>query len=401
MAVYRNRARDIVERLILLRDYIHTNASPTHAVKAKDMQEYLKSKGCGSKDRGIEIKTLYADLNMLGACFRDVKIRYDGRQKGYVLDQPPLSSHDLRLIANSVQAAQFITQEEANKLTDKLIGLADEYTKKLLDRRTFVANRARTMNDRLMKDLDTIYEAIAQNRKISFKYFEYALTDHKLTKRYHNLDSSKIITANPCAVVWASDRFWLYAVLKIPKNIWYKAGLEYDSEYGKYIDTNGEFLEDGDSIDFQCENMDDTGSFVYEFERLDLALIEQIKVLPEKREGISIAQGWIDYLNTDTPSKIVKLKADNWFVSEVIDKFGRDIPISPDGDESFVATIHEELTPELYMWTQRFDPPIEIIYPENAEADLRAYFLSLAKGEAPDGDFYGAIKSSFPYDNIR
>lgn len=142
MAVYRNRARDIVERLILLRDYIHTNASPTHAVKASEMLEYLKS-----KDICIEIKTLYADLDMLGTCFRDVKIRYDGRQKGYLLDEPPLSSYDLRLIVNGVQAAQFVTQEEADRLTDKLIGLADEYTKKLLDRRTLVANRVRTMND--------------------------------------------------------------------------------------------------------------------------------------------------------------------------------------------------------------------------------------------------------------
>lgn len=396
MAVYRNRSRDIVERLILLRDYIHTNASPNHAVKASDMLTYLQSKGIC-----IEIKTLYADLNMLGTCFRDVKIRYDGKEKGYVLDEPPLSSYDLRLIANSIQAAQFITQEEANRLTDKLIGLADEYTKKLLDRRTLVANRTRTMNDRLMIDLDTIYAAIAQNKKISFKYFEYTLTSRGKAKRYHNLNGSKIIAANPYTVVWANDRFWLYAILKIPKDIWYKVGLEYDSEYGKYIDDNGEFLEDGDSIDFQHEDMDDTGSFVYEFERLDLGLMEQIKVLTENREGREIAQRWIDSIMTNSPTKIIKLRVNNRYVSEVIDKFGSNIPISPDGDESFVVTVHEEPTPELYMWMQKFDPPIEIVYPENAEADLKAYFLSLAKGDAPDGDFYGAIKSGFPYDDIR
>lgn len=392
MAVYRNRARDIVERLILLRDYIHTNASPTHAVKSSEMLEYLKSKGIC-----VEIKTLYADLDMLGACFRDVKIRYDGRQKGYLLDEPPLSSYDLRLIVNSVQAAQFITQEEANRLTDGMIGLADEYTKKLLDRRTLVANRTRTINDRLMKNLDTIYAAIAQDKKISFKYFEYTFTGHNRTKKYHSLDSSKIITGSPYAVVWASDRFWLYTILKIPKGVWFKLGLKYDSEYGEYVDDNGETIDDVDDIDFQYENIDDTGLYVYEFERIELGLMEQIKILSEKREGKAIAQSWLEGDDKNIPSEIVKLKVAKSYVSEIIDKFGSTVPMTPEGEATFIATVHEEATPELYMWTQRFDPPIEIIYPENAEADFKAYFLSLARGEAPDGDFYDTLKSRFPY----
>lgn len=396
MAVYRNRARDIVERLILLRDYIHTNASPTHAVKAKDMLEYLKSKGVC-----IEIKTLYADLDMLGTCFRDAKIRYDGRQKGYLLDEPPLSSYDLRLIVNSVQAAQFITQEEANRLTDGMIGLADEYTRKLLDRRTLVANRTRTINDRLMKDLDTIYVAIAQDRKISFKYFEYTFTGHNRTKKYHSLDNSKIITGSPFAVVWASDRFWLYVILKIPKDIWYKMDLKYSDEYGAYIDYNGELLYDGDDIDFQYEDMDDTGLYVYEFERIELGLMEQIKILSEKREGKAIAQSWLEGDDKNIPAEIVKLKVAKSYVSEVTDKFGSTVSMIPEGDAAFIATIHEEATPELYIWTRRFEPPIEIVYPENAEANLRAYFLSLAKGEMPDEDFYRVIEPFFPYDNIR
>lgn len=396
MAVYRNRAHDIVERLILLRDYIHTNASPTHAVKSADMLAYLESKGVG-----IEIKTLYSDLNMLGTYFRDVKIHYDGKQKGYLLDEPPLSSYDLRLIVNSIQAAQFITQEEANRLTDGMIGLADEYTKKLLDRRTLVVNRARTMNDRLMKDLDIIYEAIAEDKKISFKYFEYTFTGNNRAKKYHSLDNSKIITGSPYAIVWASDTFWLYVILKIPKDIWYRMDLAYSDEYGAYIDYNGEPLYDGDDIDFQHEDMDDSGLYIYELERIELGLMERIKILAEKREGKAIAQRWLDGDNKDVPSEIVRLKVSKSYISEIVDKFGSNTQMASDGDTFFIATIHEEITPELYMWTQRFDPPIEIIYPENAENEMKAYFLSLAKGEAPDSDFYGAIKVSFPYDNIK
>ena len=396
MAVYRNRSRDIVERLILLRDYIHTNASPTHAVKAADMLTHLKDNGIC-----IEIKTLYADLDMLGTCFRDVKIHYDGRQKGYLLDEPPLSSYDLRLIVNSIQAAQFITQEEANSLTDKMIGLADEYTRKLLDRRTLVVNRARTMNDRLMKDLDTIYEAIAQDKKVSFKYFEYVPNGSNRTKRYHNLNGSKIISASPYAVVWESERFWLCAVLKVPKDIWYKSDLTYDDEYGGYIDYTGDIIYEGECIDFQYEDMDDTGLYVYDSIKLDLGLIEQITIREEKREGRSQAQNWLDGNIENDFSEIVKLKVDYGYVCEIIDKFGSDIPMIPGENNTFVAIVHGYPTPELYMWTHQFDPPIKIIYPQNAEADLKSYFLSLSKGETPDDNYYGFKATFFPYDNIR
>lgn len=58
--------------------------------------------------------------------------------------------------------------------------------------------------------------------------------------------------------------------------------------------------------------------------------------------------------------------------------------ISPGGHTFFIATINEEATPELYIWTREFSPPIEIIYPENAEADLKSFILSLANGDDPN-----------------
>lgn len=395
MSVYVNRSQALAERLIKLRDYLYINATPTHAVKAADILAHLANEG-----HDVEIKTLYRDIETLRNFF-DLDIDYDGRQRGYTLKNPQFEPYELRMIVNSIQAAQFITQDEADRLTDKIKKkLADRYTRPSLKRKTYIPNRVHTVNEEAMKGLDVIYEAIAQDRKISCKYFEYTFSGHNKTKKYHKLDNSKIIAASPYAVVWAQNKFWIYAVLKIPKDIWYKEGLEYDIEYGAYVD-DGEIIEDGDRIDFWCEDMDDTGLYVYESQRFDLELMEQIKILAEKQEGKAVAQKWLDGINTSISSEIIKLKAGNKYLSDIIDKFGNNVSMLPDGDRYFIATIHEEPTPELYIWTRRFDPPIEIIYPENAEDDLRSYFLSLAKGEAPDSDFYGTIKADFPYDDIR
>lgn len=167
MAVYQNRSREIAERLIKLRDYLRTNATPTHPAKAKDILEYL-----GNVTPPIKIKTLYSDIHTLQNFF-NVELVYDEHQKGYILTNPDFEPYELRLIVNSIQAAKFITQKEADKLTSKIMGLADEYTRPSLKRQTYIPNRVRTINEEAMKGLDTIYEAIAMDRKIRFKFVHY------------------------------------------------------------------------------------------------------------------------------------------------------------------------------------------------------------------------------------
>lgn len=395
MGAYYNRSQEKAERLVKLRDYLYANASPTHAVKIAEILEYL-----ASERYEVEIKTVYLDIKTLKYFF-DVETKYDGRQRGYLLLNPPFDPYELRSIVNSIQAAQFITQQEADRLTQKVMKLADKYTRPSLNRQTYVPNRVRTINEETMKGLDTVYEAIAQDKKISFKYFEYTLPGQSRPKKYRKLDSSVVITASPYSVIWMHNKFWIYVIAKIPKIVWFKLGLEYSVEYGEYVDDNGEIMYDVDDIEFWCEEMDESGQYVYEFERIDLELMERIEISDEKREGKAIAQKWLDTENASIPVETIKLRVYKEYVSDIIAKFGNEVFMSPDGNTSFIATIHEDVTPELYMWTQKFFPPIEIIYPENAEAEMKEYFLSLAKGEAPDSWFYSTLKGSFPYDDIR
>ena len=152
-----------------------------------------------------------------------------------------------------------------------MIGLADEYTKKLLDRRTLVANRVRTMNDRLMKNLDIIYEAIAQNKKIRYQYFKYALIGHK-RKEYEEINGSKLITASPYSVVWKEEKFWAYVIVKLPKDVWNNMYFGCDDE--------GEENEDFDI---------DVGDYNFKILSVENKMIQSVLVTkikqPEPEEG--------------------------------------------------------------------------------------------------------------------
>lgn len=331
MAVYINRSQAIAERLVKLRDYLYANASPTHAVKIRDMLTYLANEG-----HEVEIKTVYSDLKTLEIHF-GLDLHYDGRQRGYLLNNPPFAPYELREIVNSVQAAKFITQKEADRLTTKIMGLADRYTRQTLNRKTFVHNRVRDMNEDAMQGLDTIYDAIAQDRKISFKFFHYTI-NKDAPKKYISIGNSKIITGSPYSVYWNGEKFTIMIIKE----------------------RNGELLP----------------------HHFPLEYLEQVKILPDRREGQDIAESRLKR-STATGKKRykAKLKSSNRNITGLIDKFGKDIQIIPVDDNFFIAAVEEPITPELYLWLKECMPPIEVIYPEDTENEMRNFFSKISKGD--------------------
>lgn len=332
MAVYINRSQAIAERLVKLRDYIYANASPTHAVKIGDMLTYLANEG-----HEVEIKTVYSDLKTLEINF-GLDLHYDGRQRGYLLNNPPFAPYELREIVNSIQAAKFITQKEADRLTTKIMGLADNYTRPSLNRKTFVRNRVRNSDEKAMQGLDIIYEAMAQDRKISYKYFHYS-RDTQRTKWYADVDGSKIIIASPHGVAWNGNQFMILTTR-----------------------TTGEHTQ------------------VY---MLQLGNMEQVKILSEKRKGKDRAQQILEtgFWNVDQPARALwqtKLKVSNSFAEDIFEKFGLDITMVPLDNDFFTVTVNHSPTPEFYLWTLKFHPRIEILAPEDAETKLKAYFADLS-----------------------
>lgn len=334
MAIYHiNRAQSIAERLLKLRDYLYINASPTHAVKASDILTYLANEG-----HEVEIKTVYSDLKTLEIHF-GLDLHYDGRQRGYLLNNPPFAPYELREIVNSVQAAKFITQEEADRLTAKIMGLADKYTRQSLNRKTFVHNRVRSFNDAAMQGLDTIYEAIAEDRKISYKYFHQTMNGNQ-AKKYATVDGSKIIVTSPYGVSWNGEHFTILAVRQR------------------------------------------TGKDNLYFLRLDR--MEQVKILAERREGWETAKKLINAGFSGVPKNRsymqTKLKVATNFIPSAIEKFGNDIVAIPIDAKFSAVTINAAPTPEIYLWMRKFHPCIEILFPEDAEQKLRNYFSEIAKG---------------------
>ena len=114
----RNNGRAISERLVILRDYLFTNADRTHAVSMEDIQKEYYKAGIESEDgKKISIKTVYRDLEAIEDIWK-IRTKYVEKYKGYVLLNPPFEANEMRLIRRGIPSLPVSAHQWALKHQD-------------------------------------------------------------------------------------------------------------------------------------------------------------------------------------------------------------------------------------------------------------------------------------------
>lgn len=338
----RNNGREISGRLVILRDYLYANADKTHAVRMDDIQKAYYNAGYENKNGNyVSVKTVYRDLEALKDNW-NIQTQYFEKYKGYILLNPPFEAYELRLIVDSVQASKFITQAEAKRLTEKITDNFGNGRRQNLNRRAYVYDRIRSQNDSVVKQTDRLHEAIAAERKISFLYF-HLRPDRK--KEYSN--GGKQIIVSPYALYWNGGNLYLYA---------------YDGKKFRY----------------------------YRVDRM-----ERISApLQEKREGKdlynekSLTSQKAKVFDMYSTEKVysVKMRFLNILTDQVIDQFGRDIVMIPDGSEHFTFTAAVDVSPPFYAWVSTFGRAAKIISPPEAVEGMKDFLQKAAEMYKDDGN---------------
>ena len=159
--------------------YFLENSDENHPVTAGDIVDYLKNE-CRLE---AERRAIYRDI----AALRDVfGMDIDGGQGGkYRLLSRQFEFDDLRLLAECVYAAKFISARQAKDLVDTLGEFCSTYQAEQLQREVFLCDRVKTTQKGTMVIITKINQAMATRKdgqphppqKISFKYLKYTLQD--------------------------------------------------------------------------------------------------------------------------------------------------------------------------------------------------------------------------------
>ena len=320
-------------RLMLLRDYLQANAGKNRVVSRKQMETYLTEKGCP-----VEKKTLYADLAILESEF-GMQLEYDPHKKGYLLLNPPFESHELRLLVDCVQAATFITQEEAAAITAKIKRLTDEENRALLNRPAVVMDRIQRIEDSVVRKADLIHQAIAENRKISFRYFRYIPNRGEHKKYIQADDVCDLFIINPRSLVW---------------------------EQGTY------YLERYRNDDY------------YHVYRFEVGRMTDIAILPDPRNCVEppiVKQRQQEleafFEKWGGKETLITIRFRNQAIQDVLTNFGPDTVIIPNGKYHFNITIKDKLNTEFYYQFSHCGAYAKILSPPEAVQGYTEYLENL------------------------
>ena len=187
-----------------------------------------------------------------------------------------------------------------------------------LQRQVYVANRIKTMNESIYYNVDFIHSAINDNKKITFKYYEW--TPEKEKKLRHG---GALYRVSPWALTWDDEYYYMIA---------YDSGADLIKHYrvDKMVNIGiTEEMREGSQM----------------FDDFDMALYS--------KQVFGMFGGELT---------TVLLECDNSLAGVIIDRFGTDVTIMP-GDEKFTASVRVMVSPTFISWALGFGGKLKILSP--------------------------------------
>ena len=328
-------------RPLYIANYIRAKSDGEHWVSQKQIIDYLYEEFGIMPDR----KTIKRDIAML----RD-EMGMDIEEQpyyGYRLVSREFELDDLKILAECVYAAKFISEERSKDLIDVLCEFCSERQAKILRREIYLCDRIKTKENKTLHTINTIREAMEEHRwpsefrwgrKITFRYMTHSIADvHKVIDKH----DGKLYTVSP------------YQLL-INDGNYYMIGLDDDV---------------GDLRTYRIDRMRDV-AILNEERCTDKKLKTQRDMKTYIRRTFSMFGG---------EQKQVTIRFENSLMDTVIDKFGVGFgaEYSPDGEAHFLVTVDVAVSDQFYAWMCGFGTKAKIIAPAQVAADFNAHLSAI------------------------
>ncbi len=189
------------QKLFRLLEILMRETDESHGLSMPEIISALNEYGITA-----ERKSIYDDILTLGELGFDV-ITLPTRPVKYSLLSRPFDLAELKILADAVASSKFVTKEKSRELAGKLRDLSGKYHAGEFSREVFVEDRVKTMNDSSLENVDKIHRATSENKKITFRYFDYGVDKAK-----HFRHGGILYRVSPIALLWSDENYYLVAV---------------------------------------------------------------------------------------------------------------------------------------------------------------------------------------------
>ncbi len=277
-----------------------------------------------------ERKTLYDDLEVLRLFGIDIEKRKEKSVTYHVVSRE-FELPELKLLVDAVQSSRFITHKKSSELIKKIEGLTSRHEAQQLQRQVFVNNRIKTMNESIYYAVGYIHDAINQNVKVSFQYFDW--DENKERKLRHD---GQTYCISPWALTWDDENYYMIGFDSL-------AGIIKHYRVDKML-----------------------GLALTETERDGSELFKHFDMALYSKQTFGMYGG---------EEETVTLRCRNALAGAMIDRFGRDVVFSNVSKTYFEIRVKVHISPVFLTWLMNFGDEITILSPQR----VRDAFVSLAR----------------------
>lgn len=317
------------QKLLYIARLLFEKTDEEHPVTTQEIIDYLDANGIAA-----ERKSIYNDMEHLQEFGLDI-IQIKERPGGYYLASRKFELAELKLLVDAVQASKFITTKKSRELIAKLETLCGKEQAKQLHRQVVVTNRGKAVNENIYYNVDMIYNAIAENVKIRFQYFEWSVNKEMKLRR-----DGTFYEVSPWLLSWDDENYYLIAY-------------------------------------------DDRSREIRHY-RVDKML--RIGLLSERREGKSCFEDFdVAAYSKKTfgmfagEDETVTLYCDSGLTGVMIDRFGKEIAMRQCDETHIRARVNVAVSRQFFGWLTGLGPAVQIESPEHVAHAYKEYLEGILR----------------------
>ena len=341
----------------IVHQYLLKETDENHYASGKDIEGYLQE----ICDIYAERRSIYKDIQEINEVhwmlenetdineaveviqedeYDEEKLILYKPKKGFYIKQRHFELDDIRLLAECINSAKFISKGQAERLLKVICDFVSRHQAKQIKGDAFVIDRPKTENTSLIHIVATINDAMSvsldgeehEPEKISFNYMKNSIND--MNNQVAQRKGEKYIVS-PFKLIVNEGNYYL---------------LGYDDKY-KRIQT------------YRVDKMKNTKRTSEPREGEEE--FKKINIESFIRRTFSMFTG---------KTEIVKLCFPNYLLDAVVERFGKKgVSYSKLDDKFFTVMTTVDISEPFFGWLTSFGRRAKILEPENVVEDYKAY----------------------------
>ena len=283
------------------------------------------------KNIAVSNRILVHDIALLNKYGYEV-LSYRKKYYYYYVVNRHFDSAEIAFLADAVQASK-LSATQKQTLTNKLMTTMGDFQATELTAAARFGTMPKRNNRHIIYTIDTLKQAIANNKKVSFQYYSL---DYKKNKVYRK--DGKRYVVNPLVVVWNKDNYYLVCY------------------YDKYDDTVTY------RIDRMEEAKEEAAERVYrkEFDGFD---IEQYR------------QSVFSMFGGDEQE--IDFQFDSDMLDNVFDKFGEEVNIVKVDNNTYRLKVPIQVSKTFFAWVVGTQGKMRILAPQTVCEQFNAFVTKI------------------------